>query len=121
MGEWEGFTTDEILEKWPGLMEAIYRDGLDLKRGVTGESFGELRARVANAIDSLEAADGETTMVVSHGGAIRSYVSGLTDADDSHAESLHTPANTSVTHFAVTDRGPEVLDYAVATHLESLT
>jgi broad specificity phosphatase PhoE len=121
MGEWEGFTTDEIVEKWPGLMETIYRDGIDLKRGTTGESFGELRARVANAVDSLEPAEGETTVVVSHGGAIRSYVSGLTDTDDSHAESLFTPANTSVTHLAFTERGPEVLDYAVATHLDSLT
>jgi len=121
MGEWEGFTTDEIVEKWPGLMETIYRDGIDLKRGTTGESFGELRARVANAVDTLEPAEGETTVVVSHGGAIRSYVSGLTDTDDSHAESLYTPANTSVTHLAFTERGPEVLDYAVATHLDSLT
>lgn len=121
MGEWEGFTTAEIIEKWPDLMETIYRNGVDLKRGKTGESFGELRARIANAIDSLDAAEGETTLVVSHGGAIRSYVSGLTDTDDSHAESLHTPANTSVTHLAFTDRGPEVLDYAVATHLDSLT
>jgi hypothetical protein len=40
--------------------------------------------------------------------------------NDTHAESLFTPANTSVSHVVITDRGPEILDYAVATHLEAL-
>jgi broad specificity phosphatase PhoE len=121
MGEWENLTTEEIVDRWGPLMEAIFRDGVDLKRGVTGESFGELRARVANAISQLDAESGETTVVVSHGGAIRSYVSGLTQTTDSHGESLLTPRNTSVTHVALTERGPEVLDYGVAPHLDQLT
>jgi broad specificity phosphatase PhoE len=120
MGEWEGLTTEEIVDGWPALIETIYRDGVDLRRGESGESFAELRARVTRAINSLELSTSETSVVVSHGGAIRSYISGLTKNDDSHAESLLTPVNTSVTHVALTDRGPELLDYAVATHLEGL-
>ena len=42
MGVWEGKTTDEILEESPRLMETIYRHGVDLRRGETGESWGEL-------------------------------------------------------------------------------
>lgn len=120
MGRWEGMTTDEILEHWPHLMEKIYRHGVDLKRGETGESWGELVARFASAIDGVEKAKGTRTVVVAHGGAIRGFVSSLTKTDDTHAESLFTPANTSVTHVGYTPRGPEILDYAVAPHLETL-
>lgn len=120
MGRWEGLTTDEIIEGWPGAMEQIYRDGVDLRRGEIGESWGELSARFASAVSGLEVSDTDPTAVVSHGGAIRAYVSSLTATTDTHAESLYTPANTSVTHVALLDRGPEILDYAVAPHLESI-
>lgn len=120
MGEWEGMTTAEISDRWPGQLERIFRDGIDLKRGGTGESWGELTARFANAVNGLERANSEPTVVVAHGGAIRSYVSSLTNTSDTFGQSLFTPANTSVSHVAMTDRGPEILDYAVAAHLESL-
>ncbi len=121
MGEWEGLTSPEIAERWGDRMETIYRHGVDLKRGETGESWGELTARFRSAVHALETAPGEPTVVVAHGGAIRSYVSSLTALDDSNAESLFTPANTSVTHVAMTPDGPLLLDYAVAPHLESIT
>jgi broad specificity phosphatase PhoE len=60
-------------------------------------------------------------VVVAHGGAIRAYVGSLTSTTDSHAESLYTPKNTSVTHIAFTEDGPLILDYGVATHLETLS
>lgn len=120
MGRWEGLTFEEITERWPGSLETIYREGVDLKRGETGESWGELTARFASTVGRLELDASEQTAVVAHGGAIRSYVSSLTKTTDTYSESLFTPANTSVTHVAMTGRGPEILDYAVATHLESL-
>jgi broad specificity phosphatase PhoE len=120
MGEWEGLTSEEIMEGWPSMMETIYRQGVDLRRGITGESWGELTARVANTIEGIEPAEGEPTVLVAHGGAIRSYVSSLTATDDAQSESLFTPANTSVTHVALTPHGPELIDYSVAAHLESL-
>ncbi len=120
MGRWEGLTFEEIAEGWPGVMETIYRDGVDLKRGVTGESWGELTARFAAAIGGLAMDEREQTAVVAHGGAIRSYVSSLTKTKDTYSESLSTPENTSLTHIALTDRGPEILDYSVGAHLEGL-
>ncbi len=119
MGDWEGMTSSEILEKWPVVMERIFRHGVDLKRGGSGESWGELTVRFRHAVDSLEPAEREPTVVVAHGGAIRSYVSSLTASQDSHGESLFTPANTSVTHVALTGEGPLILDYSVAPHLET--
>jgi broad specificity phosphatase PhoE len=120
MGRWEGLTSDEIFERWPDLMTTVYRDGVDLKRGENGESWGELAARFRNTVEGLVPADDDPTVVVSHGGAIRSYVSSLTETFDTHSESLYTPANTSVTHVALTRKGPLILDYSVATHTENL-
>jgi broad specificity phosphatase PhoE len=119
MGEWEGLTSEEIADQWPDAMDTIYRHGVDLRRGGTGESWGELTARVRAAITGLAPATGEPTVVVAHGGAIRSYVSSLTDTDDSFSESLFTPQNTSVSHVALTPEGTVILDFGVATHLET--
>ena len=120
MGEWEGLTTDEIIEGWPSLMESIYAKGVDLRRGITGETWGELTARFTNAVGGVDKAPSAPTVVVAHGGAIRSYVSGITDTEETYGESLFTPSNTSVTHVALTQDGPEILDYGVAPHLEAL-
>jgi broad specificity phosphatase PhoE len=120
MGEWEGLTTEEIFEKWPEDMETIYANGVDLPRGRTGESWSQLTIRFAAAVGALEHVGDGLTVAVAHGGAIRSYVSSLTDTGDSHSESLYTPPNTSITHIAMTGRGPEILDFGVAAHLESL-
>lgn len=120
MGEWEGLTTEDIERRWPQVLDQIYRDGQDLRRGDTGESWSELTRRVRGAIAGISPADGEPTVVVAHGGAIRAYVSSLTASSDTYAESLFTPPNTSVTHVAMTDRGPVILDFAVAPHLEGL-
>jgi broad specificity phosphatase PhoE len=120
MGEWEGLTTDEILERWPESMDTIYRHGVDLRRGSHGESWGELTARVSNTISTLKPDIGAPTVVVAHGGAIRSYISSLTATGDTHSESLFTPANTSITHVALPEHGPQILDYAVAAHLEGV-
>jgi broad specificity phosphatase PhoE len=120
MGEWEGMTTHEIAERWPDVMETIYQKGVDLPRGNSGETWAQLSERFGSAIQSLEPCETGHTLVVAHGGAIRSYVSSLTETNDTHSESLFTPANTSLTHIAVTDRGPEILDFSVAAHVESL-
>ena len=121
MGQWEGLTSSEIGDRWPGLMETIYEEGIDLKRGEDGESWGEMTHRFANTVHSLAPATSEPTLAVAHGGAIRAYVSSLTSTRDSHAESLYTPPNTSVTHVAMTSDGPLLLDYAVAAHVEGLS
>jgi broad specificity phosphatase PhoE len=120
MGEWEGMTTPEIADRWPDLMKQIYEDGEDLPRGSSGESWGQLTVRVAEALAKLDHGDEGPTVAVAHGGAIRSYISSLTATTDTHSESFFTPANTSISHIAVTERGPEILDFGVATHLESM-
>ena len=94
--------------------------GVDLPRGGTGESWEQLTVRISAALAKLEHAESGPTLAVAHGGAIRSYISSLTKTTDTHSESFFTPANTSVTHVALGERGPEILDYSVATHLEDM-
>lgn len=120
MGNWEGLTTDEIAAEWPQLMDQIYTHGQDIPRGETGETWADLTKRFRAAVESVPVATGEPTLVVAHGGAIRSYVSSLSTTKDTYSESLFTPANTSVTHIGLTDRGPLIMDFGVASHLEGL-
>lgn len=120
MGIWEGMTTDEIEAQWPELIERIYTDGEDVKRGETGETWAELTTRFRGALDGVTPAPGEPTVVVAHGGAIRSYISSLTATTDSYSESLYTPRNTGVSHVAITEKGPLIIDYGVAFHVEGM-
>jgi probable phosphoglycerate mutase len=120
MGRWEDLTSDEIDAQFPGVLESIYQDGKDLPRGETGETWAQLTTRFRSAIDAVSVAEGEPTVIVAHGGAIRAYISSLTATKDTHAESLYTVANTSVSHVALTPNGPMILDYSVAPHIEGL-
>lgn len=120
MGEWEDLTSDEIEKGFPGVLAQIYREGQDLPRGETGETWAQLTQRFRSAVESVSHPEGEPTVIVAHGGAIRSYISSLTATNDTYSESLFTPANTSVSHVALRERGPVILDYSVAPHLEGL-
>jgi broad specificity phosphatase PhoE len=95
VGEWSGLTTDEI--------EARYPEGVARRRsGGTGweqgESVDAMSARIAAALIELAVAhDGETVLVVTHGGPIREVrrVAGLT------AEGWHHVGNCEVDELEV--------------------
>src|SRR5690606_12679896 len=69
-GEWEGLTLAEVAERWP---ESHARrqaggDAADLGHGI--ERPADVTERVGEALREIaEAAPGETTVVVTHGGA----------------------------------------------------
>ena len=75
IGAWTGCTTAEILERWPGQLEA-WRDG-KLTAPPGGESHARLVERVTRAVERLAGADTGTAdrasalVVVTHGGVIR--------------------------------------------------
>lgn len=119
-GEWEGLTVEEVRSSHAALFDRIFVDGQDLPRGVTGESWAQLTSRFREAIDSIAPAQGRLTAVVTHGAAIRSYLADLAGAGWSAAGSWETPANSSVTHLVLGERGPLIVDYSSAMHLESL-
>ncbi len=72
VGGWQGLTTADIDERYPGVRAAV-EAGEDLRRGGDGELLTEVAVRVRAALDDLFArmAPGETAIVVTHGVSAR--------------------------------------------------
>lgn len=71
-GQWEGLTMAEITQRWPDsyARKLAGADGADLGHGI--EQPADVMKRVGEALrQAAEANPGGTTVVVSHGGAIR--------------------------------------------------
>ena len=85
IGDWAGRTLDELD---PGDVAAWQRGEL---APPNAETFAELQARVAAAVDELR---GEDAVVVTHGGCVRAATAHLTGADPRR---LAPPANASLT------------------------
>ncbi len=119
MGAWEGRTRDEIVTGWPELWDRIYERSEDLPRGDDGETWSGMRDRVARAVSEVMAAHRNGHIgVVSHGAAIRSYVSDVLGLEHTTRLRLGVPANTSVSHVVFEDGRRVLADYNVAPHLE---
>jgi broad specificity phosphatase PhoE len=119
MGAWEGHTRQEIMAGWPELWARIYESDEDLPRGESGETWAGMAERVMGAISDVIADHQQGHIgIVSHGAAIRGYVSGILGLNHSARLRLGVPSNTSVSHVVV-EAGRRVLaDYNVAPHLE---
>ncbi len=85
VGSWVGLTNEEVFALSPEFKQAL-TEGRDCRRSETGETGGEVGARVATAI--LDAAeempDGSTLLVVGHGFSTRVAITllmGLTFPD----------------------------------------
>ena len=90
IGDWAGFTLPELDPE----RVAAWQRGEHFPR----ETWAELQARVAAAVDELR---GEDAIVVTHGGCIRAATAHLTGAD---ARALAPPANASLTVIEHGDR-----------------
>lgn len=80
-GVCEGKTFDEVSLEYPALAKQIY--GADPKiRFPGGESFAEFTARVGRFLDrTTKYDDGQTVLVVAHGGSVRTLVCCLLGID----------------------------------------
>jgi probable phosphoglycerate mutase len=73
-GSWEGLTFAEVRERYPDEM-AAWLESPAVRPGSTGESFESVARRIAAARDELLARyAGETVLVVSHVGPLRTLV-----------------------------------------------
>ncbi len=120
-GEWEDRARDDIAAGWPDEWRRIYVDGEDLPRGRTGETFAAAGRRLAGAIAELAARhpNGDGWGVVSHGGAIRAYVSGLLGLPFAAGRSrLDLPRNTGLSRVQLDGATNRLVDYNVAPHLD---
>jgi probable phosphoglycerate mutase len=74
-GQWQGLTGAEVRARFPQETERV-RAGEDIRRGVDGETWGELGARVAAALRDLASGLPEKSVgvAVTHGAAARAGI-----------------------------------------------
>jgi broad specificity phosphatase PhoE len=105
VGTWTGKSYREIEELYPEQW-AAWTSGLDVRRG-GGETYGELADRLAVGLARVaDANPGGRVLVVTHGGAIRSWVSRLLGLGDHGRLALGSVANTSLTTVERTSSAP---------------
>jgi broad specificity phosphatase PhoE len=119
-GSWENLTIDEAMAVDPELFDLIYNRGEDMPRGGDGETFADAGTRVRATIESL-AADTEFDHigVVSHGAAIRAYITGVVGLSFPTRNRIPIPRNSSMSQVRQTPTGPVLTAYNVAPHLDA--
>ncbi len=120
VGDWEGLTSAEITDRYPGHMEAFLR-GEDMAPG-GGELMSDFRDRVVGAFEEVVASleEGQSATVVAHGGviwAVMGHILGLRDGP----LRLIPSHNTASTVIRVDPDGSKQIQvFNDATHLSSV-
>jgi len=85
-GLWQGMTAGDVAEQYPKELAALVA-GEDVRRGVHGESLGEVAERTRAAVDEVLAdlAPGGCAVIATHGVAGRTVVASLVGLDQSLA------------------------------------
>lgn len=120
LGLWQGLTGTQVQERWPEEWAAIQR-GEDLPRG-GGETYAQVQARATEALaDLVRHHQGQTVVVVTHGGPIRLCVAAI---DDEPIEKLYRRGvpitNTSVTTIQAQGTRFQLVTLADAAHLNAV-
>lgn len=115
-GEWEGERFSDLAAAGDEQLMAVYRDGADLPRGGTGETFAQVLKRMGGFLDRVSPRG--RTLAVSHGAAIRALVGVISGREAEIPDHLGVSHNTGVSHVALTANGPMLIDYSIAPHLE---
>jgi len=119
-GNWENMTIEEAIANDPDLFELIFTQDQDKPRGRDGETFAEAGERLHTTVASLAAAsEFDHIGVVSHGAAIRAYVSSVVGLDFAARNRLPIPRNSSMSQIRQTPSGPVLAAYNVAPHLDA--
>lgn len=118
-GSWENMTTAEAAVADPQLFDEIYVRGIDTRRGGDGESFGEAGTRMIDAVASIARSSSDSEIgVVSHGAAIRAYVTELVGLGFAERNRFPVPRNSSMSRVVYNDGRPVLAGYNVAPHLD---
>lgn len=120
VGRWTGKSHDEVQELYPEEW-AAWSTGLDVRRG-GGETYAELAQRIERAVERIAAMDAkDPILVVSHGGAIKSYVAHLLGVSDVGLRALAGVGNAGLTIVERDSRGGVRLhSWNDTAHLEGL-
>jgi probable phosphoglycerate mutase len=122
VGTWTGKSYDEVAELFPDEW-AAWDAGIDVRRG-GGETYAELAVRVGRAIDRIasryEGTPGRI-LVVSHGGAIKSWIGKILGVSSVGLCALAGVANAALTVVERDSRGRHRLhSWNDTAHLEGL-
>jgi len=119
-GDWENMTSDEAVASDPELFGQIFEEGLDMPRGRDGESFSEAGERVYETIQSLVVSTDHAHIgAVSHGAALRSYITRVMGLTFATRDRFPIPRNSSMSQVRHTTNGPVLAAYNVAPHLDT--
>lgn len=101
LGVYQGFTRAELNERFPAVAVGSGAVALE-EKPEGGESFGEIYSRIQTAWETLcTDADGETVLVVTHGGPITIVLAALRAEDLMTAVERYTIGNCSVTEISL--------------------
>lgn len=121
VGGWDGLTNEEIGEQFADELLAL-RSGQDVPLGGTGETLAELVNRVSMARDAVFEGleDGQSALVVCHGGVVEAVLGLVLEIVDPH-RLVARVTNTSLT-TVVADKGwMQLARFNDAAHLGSVT
>lgn len=118
VGQWTGRTWDEIRTSWPDQVNAMLA-GQDVRRG-GGESYQEMEDRLAAVLDAIMARhEGQTTLVVSHGAAIRTLIAHALGASLAQMHRIAIGGNTAISILQTQHGILRVVSYNDTAHLDA--
>ena len=117
IGQWEGISERLAQDSYAEEIARLHWD-YDFPMGVTGESPRQVADRGCTALDDLVARlhDGETALVVTHGGLIGAVLWRLLDLPTGRRRLAHL-SNTAICELTIHDHGPALKRYNDAGHL----
>jgi len=116
-GEWEGLTWDEIVATRPHLRESELT-AASLYAPDGGETFDDVRKRVASFLDDVSAEPLAHAAVVMHAGALHAAIAALGLSDEAAAAG-GVVAAASLTRIAMDEGGPRLISFSDVRHLDS--
>jgi len=116
LGAWCGLFHREVVERFPDQLRAL-QSGDEARIGGTGETVGELAARVTGAIDRIARETTGRVLVVTHGGVVRALLL-ATLGLSGRARPLVGSRNTAITRVAIEGGARVLLSYNDARHLD---
>lgn len=117
VGAWEGESWELLRATQPELLAAWRR--FEDVRAPGGETFAELRERIAAALDDLLAGQG-VSVVVTHGAALRVAVTVVLGVPVAAAAGLGPARNCGLTEVALLEGRPRLVAYNEVGHLDGL-
>ena len=119
-GDWEGLVRKEIEDGYADLFRT-YKRNPEHFRAPNGESFQDVQHRFLSLLAEIPRGDGETCLIVTHGGLIRVALLALTNRGLHELPALPLIREASITSLEWAHGGWTVLGLGQTEHLDGLS